>query len=354
MHPGLNPKPATNAPRARLKRALGLIVAALLAGCQLSPAPGFRGVVKVGLVAPFSGPDWATGYEALLGTRAAVNLWNAQDRGQGYFAQLVAQDDRSTAEFGRLQAEKLAADPTVVAVVGHPTWPSLSGALPVYRRTGLPVVNYWVPAVPTDGPVYFLAPPWSRFEAQAAEFFRGRAARLLVGFEPNMCPWVGPGHGLGGGMPVDYAGIMPGLGGPIPVPEGAGLLLCTDGSTAARWVGPWVAQGGLAGVLLGPPAYSPGLRGLLGPVPATVLVPAWEMDPGERRTFEAALREAGGGEPGPVAAAAYRAAWVVLEAVAQVAGKEAGPTRDGVRQALDRAVADAARRVSVGFFDTRR
>ncbi len=349
MHPRLNPEPATKAPRARLRRALGLLLTALLAGCQLSPAPGFRGVVKVGLVAPFSGPDWAAGYEALLGARAAVNLWNAQDRGQGYFVQLVAQDDRSTAEFGRLQAEKLAADPGVVAVLGHPTWPSLSGALPVYRQAGLPVVNYWVPAVPVDGPVYFLAPPWSRFEARAAEFFRGQATRLVVAFEPNACPWVGPGQSPGGGMPVDYVGFLPGPNsGPAPMGEGNGILLCADGPTTARW-----AAARTEGILLGPPAYSPGLRGLLGPLRAGVLVPTWELGAGERRTFEAAFREAGGGEPGPVATAAYQAARVVLGAVAQAAGEESGPTRDGVRRALDRTVAEAARGVTVGLLEVR-
>ncbi len=351
MHPGLNPSPATRTPRARLRRALGLLLTALLAGCQLPPAPGFRGVVKVGLVAPFSGADWSAGYEALFGARAAVNLWNAEERGRGYFVQLVAQDDRSGPEFGRLQAEKLAADPRVVAVVGHPAWPSLSGALPVYRQAGLPVVNYWVPAVPADGPVYFLAPPWPRFEARAAESLRGRAARLVVGFDPNACPWVGPGQGPGGGMPVDYVGFLPGLnpGPAAPLREGDGVLLCADGPTAARWVDSWAA--GTEGILLGPPAYSPGLGGLLGPGRAGVLVPAWRLTAEEGRALEGAFREAGGDEPGPAAVAAYQATRWLLAAVGRAAEGGATPTRERVRLALDQTAAEAAGRVGVGLVE---
>ena len=102
---------------------------------------------------------------------------------------------------------------------------------------------------------------------------------------------------------------------------------------------------------MGPPAYSPGLRGLLGPVRAGVLVPAWELGAGERASFEAAFREAGGGEPGPAAVAAYQATRLVLAAVGRAAGGAGGPTREGVRLALDRAAAEGTGRAGVGLVE---
>jgi ABC-type branched-subunit amino acid transport system substrate-binding protein len=337
MHSGLSPKQGyhtpTGAPRVRaLVAFLGGILAATAAACGSVPAQGFRGAVKIGLVAPFSGPEWSVGYEALFAARAAVNRWNLEDRGRGLRAELVAEDDRSTAEFGRLQAEKLAADPRIVAAVGHPSWASLSAAMRVYRQAGLALVNYWVPALPTDGPVYYLAPPWSRFETAAAQQL-GPAGRLVVSFDPNACPWVGLGHGVGGNFSVTYLGAAPNPGSLPPGTEG--VLICADGITAARWAS-MLGQAGqpAAGLFLGPPAYSPGLRNLLGSTRAAVLVPTWRLPAEEFQAFAAAFRNAGGAEPGPAAVGAYQATRLVLQAVEQAAAGADWPDRDRVRAAL--------------------
>lgn len=348
MHSGLKPNPKPfPATRARSVWALvAFLVVGLPAACRPVPAPEFRGVVKVGLVAPFSGPEWSVGYEALFAARAAVNRWNLE--GRSYPAQLVAQDDRSTAEFGRLEAEKLAADPGVVAVIGHPAWASLSAAVPVYRRAGLPLVNYWTPAVPTDGPVYYLAPPWSEFEAAAAGRLGG--SRLAVVFDPNVCPWVGPGPGVTGGVAVDY--LAPDVS-PAGLGPAAGVLVCADGLTAGRWVSARREPGRPdPQILLGPPAYSGGLRNLLGPSRGALLVPVWDLPAAEAAAFAAAFREAGGGEPGPAAVAAYQAARLVLWAVEQAVEGGARPTRDRVRAALQGVDPQAVvGRVDVGVVD---
>ncbi len=337
MHSGLNSgQKRRGAARAQTLRALaafwGLGLLAVASACQSTPAQEFRGVVKIGLVAPFSGPEWSAGYEALFAVRAAINRWNLEDRGRGLRADLVAEDDRSTAEFGRLQAEKLASDPRIVATIGHPSWASLSAAVPVYRQAGLALVNYWVPAVPTDGPVYYLVPPWSRFETFAAQRLRS-PGRLVVVFDPNSCPWVGPGHGASGAFPVTYVGSGLHLTGRLPAAEG--VLICADGLTTARWAST-LGQAGppLGPLFLGPPAYSASLGSLLGPTRAAALVPTWKLPADETRAFEAAFREAGGGNPGPAAVAAYQAARLVLRAVEQAAAAGAWPNRDRVRAVL--------------------
>ncbi len=334
MHSGLSPDrkqfPET---RAQTTRALVAFLAALwlAAACRPGPVRDFRGVVKIGLVAPFSGPEWSVGYQSLFAARVAINRWNLENRGGGYLAELVAEDDRSTAESGRLQAEKLASDPRVVAVIGHPAWASASGAVPVYRQAGLPLVNYWLPAVPTDGPVYYLAPPWSRFETVAAGRLGPPGSRLAVVFDPNTCPWVGPGHGVAG-LPVSYVAAGYSLTG---LPAANGALLCADGLTAGRWLSSLREAGQPdVTVVLGPPAYSGGLHNLLGPTRGLILVPVWDMPAAEANAFRAAFREAGGGDPGPVAVAAYQATRVVLRALEQALVGGAEPTRDRVRAAL--------------------
>ena len=215
--------------------------------------------------------------------------------------------------------------------MGHPSWASLSAAAPVYRQAGLGLVNYWVPALPTDGPVYYLAPPWSRFETAAAQQL-GPTGRLVVSFDPNACPWVGPGHGAGGNFPVAYLGAAPNPGGLPPGTEG--VLICADGITAARWASTLGQAGQPAALFLGPPAYSPGLRNLLGSARAAVLVPTWRLPADEFQAFAAGFRNAGGGEPGPAAVGAYQATRLILRAVEQAAADGGWPDRDRVRAAL--------------------
>ena len=93
--------------------------------------------VKVGLVAPFSGRDHDVGEDMLNGVKLAIAEWNQRGGVNGYAIELVAQDDRASAEGGRLQAQKMVTDGDVMGVIGHPANPSALAALDVYHQAGL-------------------------------------------------------------------------------------------------------------------------------------------------------------------------------------------------------------------------
>jgi ABC-type branched-subunit amino acid transport system substrate-binding protein len=76
----------------------------------------------------------------LFAARLALQEWNAKGGVGGYRIELVAQDDRNEPEMGALQARKMALDPAIVGVVGHPSSESALAAPVVYHQAGLPVV----------------------------------------------------------------------------------------------------------------------------------------------------------------------------------------------------------------------
>lgn len=100
--------------------AAGLLLGLLFtASCTVArPLPG---ILKVGLVAPFSGRHYSTGYSLLFATRVALRQWNERGGVGGYRLELMAQDDGDSAAGGYLQAEKMSLDPDVIGVLGHPS-----------------------------------------------------------------------------------------------------------------------------------------------------------------------------------------------------------------------------------------
>ncbi len=80
------------------------------------PAPP---VVKIGLVGPFEGQHRAIGYDAIYSARLAVRQINEMGGIGDYRLALVALDDSGDPELAAQTAASLAADPNVIAVVGH-------------------------------------------------------------------------------------------------------------------------------------------------------------------------------------------------------------------------------------------
>lgn len=121
--------------------ALALLTLLLLGVTACRGGVPMRGILKLGLVAPFSGRDYAQGYSILYAVKLA--LYQANERGgvAGYRVELVAQDDRNEADMGLLQARKMAIDPDVIAVLGHLTSPSAEAAAWEYHRAGLPMIT---------------------------------------------------------------------------------------------------------------------------------------------------------------------------------------------------------------------
>ena len=89
---------------------------AILVGCQ----PGSPEVVKIGLVAPFEGENRDIGYDGIYAARLAIREFNeSQQAGNSDIrVALVALDDSGNGDIAAGNAQALAADPAIIAVVG--------------------------------------------------------------------------------------------------------------------------------------------------------------------------------------------------------------------------------------------
>ncbi len=94
-------------------------------------------IVKIGLVAPFEGRYRELGYDVIHAIRLAINEINSRDNHGASFA-LVAFDDGANPELAREQANKIATDPDVVAVLGHWIPETTISAAPIYSSEGIP------------------------------------------------------------------------------------------------------------------------------------------------------------------------------------------------------------------------
>lgn len=120
---------------------LGLMVG--LAACA-SPQPE---VVKIGLVAPFEGRYREVGYDVIPAARLAVREYAQQYPDSPVLIELVAYDDLGDPTRAELQAQRLASDSRVAAVLGHWLETTSTAANPVYTAADLTVYS-----VSTDVP----------------------------------------------------------------------------------------------------------------------------------------------------------------------------------------------------------
>jgi ABC-type branched-subunit amino acid transport system substrate-binding protein len=104
-----------------------------------------RPTVKIGLVAPFEGRYRYVGYDVFYAVRLALHEAN-EAGGVGarsprpYSVELVAYDDGGDGAMAVEQARKLAADPQVVAAIGHFREETTGAALSAYAEAGIPLV----------------------------------------------------------------------------------------------------------------------------------------------------------------------------------------------------------------------
>ncbi|MGQ9714869.1 MAG: ABC transporter substrate-binding protein [Anaerolineae bacterium] len=277
--------------------ALGALLAAL--GLTLLPgtlggvgAQGTKPAVVVGLVAPFEGLLRWEGYRLLHAVKLA--LWEANARGGvgGHAVVLVALDDGDDPARAARVARQMAADPSVVAVIGHFSTETTEAAFPVYAEFGIPVLAPVVPAAdapPREG-LFFLAPGPLENGAQAIP-----SGDSLVRLDPTL----------------DEVGVWAALAGR----EGERLPL--------YWLGPEVCH--------------PTMARLLMAIPGTVGCGALAaVDEAQWPTFGEAYRAFSGALPTVRAGLAYDAAWAVLHALARSAGVAGGPVvlRSAVAKAL--------------------
>jgi branched-chain amino acid transport system substrate-binding protein len=103
-------------------------------------APTWRGIIKVGVVASYSGAAPTDGLSLLAGARLAADDLNRAGGVGGYRLEIVAPDEANPSS-----PRDLAVDPDVIGVVGH-LGPDGRAASDVYREAGLA----WLAAEPVD------------------------------------------------------------------------------------------------------------------------------------------------------------------------------------------------------------
>lgn len=117
--------------------ALLVATAALLAlGC----APGWRGIAKIGVVAPHTGGDRAAAVAVHEVVRLAVIARNERGGFGGRQIELVSLDDEDDPNEAARRARELARDPDVLFVIGHFDTATATAAAAAYRAAGLPAL----------------------------------------------------------------------------------------------------------------------------------------------------------------------------------------------------------------------
>jgi branched-chain amino acid transport system substrate-binding protein len=319
----------------------------LLAACQV---PGsVRPTVKVGLVAPFEGRYRYVGYDVIYAVRLALREANAAGGVEGYSVELVAYDDGADPAMAVQQARKLAVDPDVIAAIGHFREETTAVALSAYAEAGMPLVAPGVldPALTrgdAQGPgVYRLGPVADALahalldrldqlgHRQAALVTEGGplGAALRRNAQParlRLWPVVSP-------QSTDWLGQVRA--------SGAQAVFCDTGPVAAGEVVTALREAGWQGTFLGGPQLAAAdFVAVAGQAAqGAVFVTPWPLpvdaDFAAAAIFAAAYqRVSNGPPPGPLAAPAYEATWVLLEALQRDIAAHGVPTREGIAAAL--------------------
>lgn len=116
-----------------------IIICFFVAGC-LPQANPVRGIIKIGLVAPFSMSARGDGYSIIYAVKLALNEWNARGGAHGYRFELVVLDDNDLPAVAAQRAQELATDSLIMGVIGHYGSPTTLAALPHYRQKNLALV----------------------------------------------------------------------------------------------------------------------------------------------------------------------------------------------------------------------
>jgi ABC-type branched-subunit amino acid transport system substrate-binding protein len=347
----------------------------LFASCLLLPAclPGVvRPAVKIGLVAPFEGRYRYVGYDVIYAVRLALREANAAGGVGGYSVELVAFDDGAEPAMAVEQARKLAADPEVVAAIGHFRDETTAVALSIYSEAGIPLIAPAVldPALTGGAPchdcqeaeVYRLGPPVDALASALLHELRGSGQ-----FQVALVTEGGP---LGAALQQDVARLVTAADAPQVWPvvspddagwlrevraSGAEVVFCDAAPVIAGEVVSALRADGWEGDFLGGPELAaPDFVAVAGQAAeGTLFVTPWPFaadvpggaetrffprDPvsGETTDFIAAYRTVSNGvPPGPLAFAAYEATWVLLGALERDITAHGVPMRGGIGAMLE-------------------
>ena len=98
-----------------------------------------RPVVKVAIVAPFTGIYREIGYQVLNGARIAVKEYNNNNSNMPLL-ELIAFDDEGDPTRAVEQAHKILTDEKVIVVIGHWLDQTTAAAAPIYMNANIPLV----------------------------------------------------------------------------------------------------------------------------------------------------------------------------------------------------------------------
>lgn len=160
-----------------------LLTALVLSLTSCTGSGDWRGLVKVGLIAPFSGYDSESADHLLQATRTTIRQWNERGGIRGHRIELIALDDGNDSSVAASRVREMAIDRDLIAVIAR-----LNGrselAVGEYERLALPVVAIGSPLPADSGqaPLWRMCADAAGEGRRAAEFALGelRAARPVV------------------------------------------------------------------------------------------------------------------------------------------------------------------------------
>lgn len=126
----------------RIRCCAVLVLKLVLAGASL-PSSAQNLTVRIGLVAPMSGPLSETGWANAKGARLAIDELNAKNLKLGSASatfELLAEDDAGDPRQAVIAAQKLV-DSGIHGVVGHQTSGSTIPASRIYAEAGIPQIS---------------------------------------------------------------------------------------------------------------------------------------------------------------------------------------------------------------------
>ncbi|HHV79563.1 MAG TPA: branched-chain amino acid ABC transporter substrate-binding protein [Firmicutes bacterium] len=119
-----------------------LLIAAVVSGCSSKPAEKAaqkpaEGPIKIGAALALTGGSAEQGNRARRGALLAIEEANQAGGINGRKIELVEMDDRADPKEAANVANRLAADPSVVAVIGHTNSSCTLAGAPIYNKAGL-------------------------------------------------------------------------------------------------------------------------------------------------------------------------------------------------------------------------
>ena len=131
-------------------------------------------VVKIGVIAPFEGAGRPLGYAILPAIKAAAAEANASGKLGRYQVMVVAFNDDLHGPAAAAQAQALALDPEVLAVVGPWTAETATAAAPILAEAGIPML------AATDTPIPPSGEKWADAALAEAAAMAGNDTRVLL------------------------------------------------------------------------------------------------------------------------------------------------------------------------------